>query len=126
MTITRLNHAQITIPRGAEEPARAFYCGLLGLPEIEKPDSLKGRRGFWVQVGDIQVHVGTEDGVDRTLTKAHLAYQVDDIAYWQTLMQQQGIEIGDSLPIPGFERFEIRDPFGNRVEFIQPVRSDEA
>jgi catechol 2,3-dioxygenase-like lactoylglutathione lyase family enzyme len=67
-----------------------------------------------------QIHVGTEDGVDRTLTKAHLAYEVDDIAYWRERIVQHGIEIGDSVPIPGFERFEIRDPFGNRVEFIQP------
>jgi hypothetical protein len=25
------------------------------------------------------------------------------------------------VPIPGYERFEFRDPFGNRVEFIQAV-----
>jgi catechol 2,3-dioxygenase-like lactoylglutathione lyase family enzyme len=123
MTITRLNHVQITIPKGAEEPARAFYCGLLGLHEIEKPDSLKGRGGFWVAIGDMQVHLGTEDGVDRQATKAHVAYQVDNIGYWLDKMQENGIEIGDSVPIPGFERFEIRDPFGNRVEFIQPVKS---
>jgi catechol 2,3-dioxygenase-like lactoylglutathione lyase family enzyme len=121
MKITRLNHVQITIPKGAEAQGRAFYCGVLGLPEIEKPCSLKGRGGFWVQVGDMQVHVSTEDGVDRTATKAHVAYQVDDLASWQKHLETQGIEIGDSVPIPGYERFEIRDPFGNRVEFIQPV-----
>lgn len=52
LRIARLNHAQITIPRGAEEQAREFYCGVLGLPEIAKPDSLAGRGGFWVQLGD--------------------------------------------------------------------------
>ena len=119
--ITRLHHAQITIPKGAEDTARAFYCGVLGLGEIEKPDSLKGRGGFWLMLGEQQIHVGTEDGIDRALTKAHLAYQVDDIGYWLEMMQRQGIEIGDSVPIPGYERFEIRDPFGNRLEFIQPV-----
>jgi hypothetical protein len=30
-----------------------------------------------------------------------------------------GIEVIDSLPLPGHDRFEFRDPFGNRVEFIQ-------
>jgi hypothetical protein len=24
------------------------------------------------------------------------------------------------VPIPGYDRFEFRDPFGNRVEFIRP------
>ncbi|MEW9032680.1 MAG: glyoxalase, partial [Planifilum fimeticola] len=62
--IVGLHHAQITIPRGAEEQAREFYCGVLGLNEIEKPASLRARGGFWLQVGDREVHVGTEDGVD--------------------------------------------------------------
>ena len=121
MSITRINHVQITIPKAAEAQARAFYCELLGLREIEKPESLRGRGGFWVQLGDLQIHLGTEDGVDRAATKAHLAYEVDDLAHWQRVMQQHDISIGDSVPIPGFERFEIRDPFGNRVEFIQPA-----
>lgn len=123
MSSFRLHHVQITIPRGAEaeEQARQFYCGLLGLPEIEKPEALKGRGGFWLQVGDRQVHVGTEDGVDRQATKAHLAYQVDNIEHWQIRLQDYGITILDSVPIPGYTRFEFRDPFGNRLEFIQEL-----
>lgn len=120
-TIIGLHHAQITIPRGAEKQARQFYCQVLGLPEIEKPESLQGRGGFWLQVGDRQVHVGTEDGVERNATKVHLAYQVDDVDAWQQLLQQNGITVLDSVPIPGYKRFECRDPFGNRMEFIQPL-----
>jgi catechol 2,3-dioxygenase-like lactoylglutathione lyase family enzyme len=119
--IVGLHHAQITIPRGAEEQARHFYCSLLHLPEIEKPASLQGRGGFWLQVGDRQVHVGTEDGVERKATKAHLAYQVDDVDAWQHVLQAHGITVLDAVPIPGYKRFEFRDPFGNRVEFIQPL-----
>ncbi len=119
MTILGLHHAQITIPRGAEAQGRQFYCEVLGLPEVEKPAELQGRGGFWLQVGTQQVHVGTEDGVERFATKAHLAYQVDDIEEWEKRLQENGIEIGDSVPFTGFRRFEIRDPFGNRVEFIQ-------
>ena len=119
--IIGIHHAQITIPRGAEEQARQFYCQLLGLQEIEKPESLQRRGGFWLQVGDRQVHVGTEDGVNRNATKAHLAYQVDDVNAWQHLLEEHGITVLDAVPIPGYKRFEFRDPFGNRVEFIQPV-----
>lgn len=121
LKVERLHHAQITIPTGAEAQAHAFYCGLLGLQEIEKPDSLKGRGGFWIELGDVQIHIGTEDGVDRTTTKAHLAYQVNDLPAWHRRLTEAGIEIGDSVPIPGYERFEFRDPFGNRVEFIQTI-----
>jgi catechol 2,3-dioxygenase-like lactoylglutathione lyase family enzyme len=116
-----LHHAQITIPTGAEEEGRRFYCGIMGQPEIEKPVALQGRGGFWLQVGDRQVHVGTEDGVDRTATKAHLAYQVDDVAAWQAYLEQHGITVLESVPITGYARFEARDPFGNRFECIQPL-----
>ena len=122
MEIIGLHHAQITIPSGAEEQGRHFYCALLGLPEIEKPESLRGRGGFWLQVGDRQVHIGSEDGVERQTTKAHLAYAVSDLQGWRECLQSQGITIQEGVPIPGYERFEFRDPFGNRVEFIEAIR----
>lgn len=117
--ILGLHHAQITIPKGAENEAKHFYCQVLGLTEIEKPESLKGRGGFWLTVGHIDVHIGTEDGVDRQQTKAHLAYLVDDIPFWRNKLENIGVSILNSVPIPGFNRFEFRDPFGNRVEMIQ-------
>lgn len=125
LMIVRLHHAQITIPRGEETAARRFYCQVLGLPEIEKPDSLKGRGGFWLQVGEQQLHVGAEDGVDRRATKAHLAYEVSDLAFWRGRLQAEGIAIGDAIPIPGYGRFECRDPFGNRIEFIQRIEGGD-
>src|ERR1700732_1945014 len=100
MPIIGLHHAKITIPRGAEAQGPQFYCDLLGLPEIEKPASLQGRGGFWLQVGDRQVHVGTEGPVDRTATKAHLAYQVDDLKAWRATLQEKGIVLLDGEPIP--------------------------
>lgn len=120
-SITGLHHAQISIPRGEEEAGRAFYCGVLGLAEIEKPLALRERGGFWLQVGQQQVHVGTEDGVDRHATRAHLAYVVDDLAAWRARLEQHGITIIEAILIPGQQRFEFRDPFGNRIELTQPV-----
>lgn len=117
--IVGFHHVQITIPKGKEEDGKKFYCDILGLEEIEKPDSLKGRGGFWLRVGDKEVHVGTEDGFDRLTTKSHIAYQVEDIGQWREVLEENNIEILDSVPIPNFERFEFRDPFGNRVEMIK-------
>jgi len=111
---------QITAPAGQEQAARNFYCKVMGFREIEKPKALKGRGGLWLAVGDLEVHVGIETGGDRAATKAHLAYQVTDLAKWRDRLEKAGVTIGDSAPIPGFERFEFRDPFGNRVELIQP------
>jgi len=119
--IIGLHHVQITIPQGAETQGRDFYCQVLGLKEIEKPNSLKGRGGFWLQVGKMEVHVGTEEGFNRFTTKSHIAYQVEDIAFWKARLTAHSIEIIESIPIPNFERFEFRDPFGNRVEMIQQL-----
>ncbi|MBI3897484.1 MAG: glyoxalase [Gammaproteobacteria bacterium] len=119
--ILSVHHAQITIPTGTEDQARGFYCGLLGLGEITKPENLNGRGGFWMQLPNLQVHVGTEDGFDRTKTKAHVAYAVGDLATVRELLVSHGIEPQDGLPIPGYDRFECRDPFGNRMEFIQRI-----
>lgn len=114
-----LHHAQITIPKAAEAEARQFYLEVLGLEEIEKPDSLKDRGGFWMRAGRSEIHLGTEDGFDRLSTKAHLAYLVEDLEYWRDLLREKAIEIQEGIPIPGYARFEFRDPFGNRVEMIQ-------
>jgi catechol 2,3-dioxygenase-like lactoylglutathione lyase family enzyme len=123
--IQAIHHAQITVPRGAEAAARAFYCGVLGLTEVQKPASLRGRGGLWVRVGDRQLHIGTEDGFDRLTTKSHLAYQVSDVAHWRRVLEANGVTPLESVPIEGFERFEARDPFGNRIEFIQPLLGGE-
>ena len=119
--ITGIHHVQITVPNGEEEAAREFYCGTLQLAEVEKPDALKSRGGFWFAVGDRQVHVGTEEGVDRRATKAHVAYAVDDIEAWRKKLTALGIRIEQGIPIPGYSRFEFRDPFGHRVEMIQLI-----
>ena len=117
--IKRVHHVQITIPKGSEDEAREFYCGVLGLVEVPKPDSLAGRGGFWMQLGDTQVHVGTEKFEGRTGSKAHVAYLVDDLEYWRTKLIERGVEIFEGISIPGYDRFEFRDPFGNRVEMLQ-------
>lgn len=117
--ILAVHHVQITVPIGAEAAARAFYCDVLGLPEIEKPEALKPRGGLWLQVGDRQVHVGVEDGANRAATKAHVAYAVDDLEAWRSQLTTHGISVEEGVPIPGFARFEFRDPFGNRVEMIE-------
>lgn len=117
--ILGVDHAQITVPKNAEAEAKEFYCGFLGLREVEKPENRKKNGGFWLQVGNAQIHVGTEDGFDRTKTKAHVAYRVDDLELWQRRFRERSIEIFESPPFPSAKAFEFRDPFGNRVELIE-------
>jgi catechol 2,3-dioxygenase-like lactoylglutathione lyase family enzyme len=123
MPILRLNHAQVSIPVGAEDQARAFYCHLLGLREIPKPDSLAGRGGLWLQVGDMQIHLGVEDGVDHAATLAHLAYEVEvelvpvlGREYWG---QGYATEAGRALLAYGFGELRI-------ARVLSPIRASNA
>ncbi len=117
--IQAIHHVQVSIPIGSEDKARNFYCGVLGLNEIPKPVSLAGRGGFWLELGDQQIHFGAEDGVERPKTKGHVAYLVTDLEKWREKLIVNGCEVIDGIPIPGMNRFEFRDPFGNRVEFLE-------
>jgi catechol 2,3-dioxygenase-like lactoylglutathione lyase family enzyme len=123
--VASLHHVQISIPVGAEDEAREFYCDALGLKEVPKPDSLAGRGGFWLQLGDCQIHFGTEDGVDRRKTKCHAAYLVEHLEAWRQKLTAAGCDVIDGIPIADYDRFEFRDPFGNRVEFLETKSATE-
>jgi catechol 2,3-dioxygenase-like lactoylglutathione lyase family enzyme len=117
--LKKVHHAQFSIPAGEEETARAFYVGLLGLKEIEKPAALKeARGGFWMELAGFQIHVGTDEVTERARSKAHLAYEVEDLEAWRGRLEAAGVAVKDGKPIPGYRRFEFRDPFGNRIEFL--------
>lgn len=112
-----IHHAQVCIPRDGLARAREFYCGLLELPEVQRPF---GPDGFWVRVGDRNVHFGFDADSDRAASKAHVAYQVADLAAMRRRLAAAGVGIEEPQKMPGHERFQVRDPFGNLVEFIEP------
>lgn len=56
-----LDHVQIGAPKGCEGAAREFFGRLLGLEEIEKPESLRCRGGCWFKLGSHQLHIGVEE-----------------------------------------------------------------
>jgi catechol 2,3-dioxygenase-like lactoylglutathione lyase family enzyme len=118
--ILRIHHAQITVAASDLVAARLFYCGVLGLKEISKPPSLQNRGGLWLQAGQHELHIGIEENVNRSATKAHIAYEVRNLTQWRNHLQRAGVKLLESVPIPGYNRFEFRDPFGNRIELIEP------
>jgi catechol 2,3-dioxygenase-like lactoylglutathione lyase family enzyme len=73
--VVGLDHVQVAAPRGCEDQARRFYGDLLGLAEVEKPETLRARGGVWFRCGEQQVHVGVEDRFTAA-QKAHPALRV--------------------------------------------------
>ena len=122
MRIERINHVQISVPVGSEDEVRRFYCRLLGLKEVPKPESLQGRGGLWLTVGDQAIHFGTEEATDRAVSKRHVAFEVEDLEAARRDLEQAGVKILEGIPIPDYDRFEFRDPFGNRIELMQQRR----
>jgi catechol 2,3-dioxygenase-like lactoylglutathione lyase family enzyme len=115
--VRRIDHVQLSIPAGAEEAARRFYEGTLGLEEIEKPEALKANGGLWYKIADAQLHLGIDER--RGKTKSHPAFEVEALEEIKNYFQNAGVEIREETRIPGVERFSFFDPFGNRIEFLE-------
>lgn len=49
---------------------------------------------------------------------------MDGLEAWRERLAGEGIAALEGVPIPGYARFEFRDPFGNRVEMIQVLLPD--
>ncbi|MBM7659550.1 catechol 2,3-dioxygenase-like lactoylglutathione lyase family enzyme [Bacillus mesophilus] len=118
ININKLDHVQICIPFDHEDQARDFYSRILGLQEIEKPDSLKSNGGLWYKIGDIELHIGAEE-MGSYKSKRHPAFQVEELQEVRSYLEISGISTFDEKPIPLVERFSFYDPFGNRIEFLQ-------
>jgi len=118
MTILTIHHVQLTMPRGAEDEARSFYTGVLGLQEILKPPTLAARGGVWFGTGAVQLHLGVEADF-RPARKAHPALLVDDLHRLEEACRSAGFTPQRDDELPGYARFYVADPFGNRLELLQ-------
>lgn len=117
----RLDHIQLAAPKGCEPAARKFYGAILGLRELEKPESLRGRGGCWFEIGDQQLHIGV-DADFRAGKKAHPAFAVEDLENLRKTLTANGMKITDDDALPGVKRFYAEDPWGNRLEFLASSR----
>ncbi len=117
--ITGIAHVQVAIDAGGEERARGFYGELLGLEEIPKPASLADRGGCWFRCGPQELHCGVERGSQQG-ARHHPALLTDNLDSLRARLEAGGVETQDDRQMPGHRRFYARDPFGNRIEFLQP------
>jgi catechol 2,3-dioxygenase-like lactoylglutathione lyase family enzyme len=117
--IVRLDHVQLAMPAGLEPEAIAFYEGVLGIPHIPKPEHLAARGGCWFEAGGLKVHLGV-DANFRPATKAHPAFIVDDARGLAAAVAAAGFAVNDDEPLDGYDRVYVTDPFGNRIELMQP------
>jgi len=118
--VIRLEHVQLAMPAGREDEAAAFYEGLLGIPRVPKPAHLAARGGCWFESGGLKVHLGV-DADFRPATKAHPAFVVSDVQALALEITAAGYAVVDDEPLDGYDRVYAYDPFGNRIELMQPL-----
>jgi catechol 2,3-dioxygenase-like lactoylglutathione lyase family enzyme len=119
MRVSGIDHVQLAMPKGREDDARRFYGELLGLPEQPKPPNLAKRGGCWFGREGVVLHLGVEDGF-RPARKAHPALLVEDLPALVDRLAAAGVKVVADEPLPGHDRVYVADPFGNRIELLEP------
>jgi catechol 2,3-dioxygenase-like lactoylglutathione lyase family enzyme len=114
-----LSHINITMPKGGEDVARAFYGRHLGLREIPKPQPLRARGGVWFDAGGMDIHLSVEEHRVGPDAQRHFGLECADVDALRTNLTTAGVETEDGRPAP-WKRFFVRDPFGNRIEIHEP------
>ena len=117
MTLT-LDHIQLAIPKDREPQARAFWCDLIELKEIPKPEALQARGGLWLDLSGSELHLGVESPFSPA-KKAHPGFQINDITTLAARLTKANHVIIWDTSIKNRQRFFTQDPFGNRLEFLQ-------
>ena len=126
--ITGLDHVNLLIDSSddALAMARGFYEELLGLEPLQRPANTdSGQPGAWYQCGVQQLHLTTEKDASAVNKKSrrHPAFRVADLEALRERLTKAGVEIIAGNRFPGQERFFVRDPWGNRLEFVERTAS---
>ncbi|MEM7337428.1 MAG: glyoxalase [Actinomycetota bacterium] len=117
--VAHIDHVQLAMPSGREDDARAFYQGLLDIPEHPKPPHLAVRGGCWFERGALKIHLGV-DADFVPARKAHPALIVVGLPMLLARLQAAGVTVRDDEPLDGYHRAYVDDPFGNRIELMEP------
>jgi catechol 2,3-dioxygenase-like lactoylglutathione lyase family enzyme len=119
ITFKRVDHFHVCVPPERLEEAKEFYTKILGLELIYRPDHLFSSAGYWLNIGNAQLHIGVEPVLPQTIR--HTALEVADVDAAFKHLQKHNVEILEEPVIPGRRRFAFLDPFGNRMELLQII-----
>jgi catechol 2,3-dioxygenase-like lactoylglutathione lyase family enzyme len=118
--VKRLDHVQLAMPVGGEERAREFYQVALGIPEVPKPPYLARRGGCWFEREELKVHLGVDPDF-HPARKAHPALLVEGLRALADTLRDRGYDVQQDERLEGYYRIYVHDPFGNRIELMEPT-----
>lgn len=114
------HHVQLAMPPAGDAAATDFYGGCLGMERVPKPEELAARGGCWFRGDALEIHLGVEEGFLPS-ERAHPALLVSGLAGLRERLDGEGFETIEETQLEGFHRCYVRDPFGNRLELIEPL-----
>lgn len=114
IVVERMDHVAVAVTD--VNRARRFYAEVLGLPEIDRPESFDFP-GAWFQCGPEVIHLlGNPQALPRG--RPHFCLRVTDIESAAAHIAAAGCEVAwdRKYKIGGVDRFFTSDPDGNRIE----------
>jgi catechol 2,3-dioxygenase-like lactoylglutathione lyase family enzyme len=121
MPILSIDHVQVAIPVASEDRARAFYSGILGFTEIDKPPQMAERKSIWFVAGAVNLHLGIEPEFTPA-KRAHPAFVVEGLDKILAACEDADIATRPDTSFNGFRRVHVFDPFGNRLELMEHTK----
>jgi hypothetical protein len=93
MQVRHIDHIQLAMPGGCDDEARE----------------------------PLKVHLGVEQDFVPA-RKAHPALVAEGLRELAAGLQRAGYNVSRDQPLEGYDRLYVDDPFGNRIELMEPKR----
>ena len=115
MSALSIHHVQLPFPVDKAVQVYQFYTEFFGLKNFAAPNTGPFRFGLdrqWLELTPRSDAAPVQSG--------HVALNVLDLPALRHRLLQAGHTLEETLPLPGYRRFFINDPAGNRLEILEP------
>lgn len=75
--------------------------------------------GIWIECGTVKVHLSGNAGLS-PMKSAHRTLVLSQLANLARELEAAGVPVERDVEMPGQDRLHTQDPFGNRLELLQP------
>ncbi|WP_235580970.1 VOC family protein [Pseudorhodoferax sp. Leaf265] len=117
MDIQAINRVQLPFPPALASAVTHFYGELLGLTLMPQPPGPVLRFAARGQRVDL---VATEQPAAAAPGLTPLSFEVQGLPQLRKRLLDAAFPLEENQPLPGYLRFFVHDPAGNRLEFVEP------
>jgi catechol 2,3-dioxygenase-like lactoylglutathione lyase family enzyme len=117
MDIHAISRVQLPFPPALAGEVAHFYGELLGLTRMPHPSGPVLRFAARGQRVDL---VATEQAAAAVAGLTPLSFEVQGLPQLRRRLLDAAFRLEENQPLPGYLRFFVHDPAGNRLEFVEP------